>query len=123
MNDTVDALKKEVARYKEYVIKEQTYIEELEVVRYQNALLMGRLEQAEINETILSKEVSISEEKITTIELQKNELFKQKKKIEEENAQLKVKERQYVEGMKGAQTQIEACLKENSKMKNDLDQA
>ena len=29
MNDTVDTLKKEVARYKEYAIKEQTYIEEL----------------------------------------------------------------------------------------------
>ena len=61
----------------------------MEAVRYQNALLTGRLEQAEAAKTKLTKEVSSLTKIIASIKLQNDDLLNQKNMMTDKDENLK----------------------------------
>ena len=103
---------------------EQDYIEEGERIRYQNAILISRLEQLETVEDELMKEIKMLKDKVNKNESEEFKRFKSKEEDwNKKEYQSRIKALEWIKEKEVLTQEVETCLAEKRTMKEELDRA
>ena len=97
---------------------EKDFIEETAKIRYQNVLLISRLEQSEEVENELKKEIRFLRDKIA-----KSETEEDKRKKSKEEEWIAKETQEWIKEKEVLTQEVETCLTEKRTMKEELDRA
>ena len=129
---TIEMLTKKVNNMKKNDVKKDKEVTGvIEAIRYQNALLLSKMEQAEEMEIILSKENKSLQEKVDDMtetlaiveneKQQKDSLLDKYKREAKEHKEILNQFKEVTNRQKVMEHQIKTCLEEKSIMKDELD--